>query len=253
MMMTGEPGTSWARISVAWIPSSCGMLTSMRTTSGCNRRVSSMAFFPSAAVPQTSMSSSKLSSFWRFSRVLGMSSTIRTRIMRRLFAGVRGASGLLELCYAGSVAREELAERLAVDALVGLVGRAERGEAERRRLGTGCVGDEQRVGDRRVHRHRDGQVLVEHQRLVTDVAGGRGVGAVALGGQDVSAELRALGQVSLGDDDVDLGSSRPGAAVVVAALGHVQAEAKGGRREHQAQNHHDDAIVSLLDLGGHLG
>src|SRR5205823_6327973 len=34
MMMTGDPGASWASISVAWMPSMIGMLTSLRPMSG---------------------------------------------------------------------------------------------------------------------------------------------------------------------------------------------------------------------------
>ena len=80
MMITGELGTSWARVSVAWMPSMIGMLTSISTMSGASFFACSMPSFPFMAVPTTWMSGSKESSFWRLSRVLAMSSTIRTLI-----------------------------------------------------------------------------------------------------------------------------------------------------------------------------
>jgi hypothetical protein len=65
-----------------------GMLMSIRTTSGRSALAISMASGPPAAAPTTSTSLSKPSSFERWSRVSGMSSTIRT-LMRSVIAGVR--------------------------------------------------------------------------------------------------------------------------------------------------------------------
>src|SRR5207253_1674945 len=64
------------------MPSIVGMFTSVSTMSGRTRCASSRPCLPSPAVPATSMSSSKLSSFCRLSRVLAMSSTMRRRIKR---------------------------------------------------------------------------------------------------------------------------------------------------------------------------
>ncbi len=62
------------------MPSMSGMLMSIRTTSGVRELARLMASLPDAAEPTTSMSLSKPSSFVRWSRVSGMSSTMRTRI-----------------------------------------------------------------------------------------------------------------------------------------------------------------------------
>src|ERR1700730_6527277 len=80
MMITGEAGSSWASRSVSWIPSMIGMFTSVSTMSGSSRCASSRPCLPSPAVPMTSMSSSNPSSLRRLSRVLAMSSTMRSRI-----------------------------------------------------------------------------------------------------------------------------------------------------------------------------
>src|ERR1700726_860941 len=80
MMITGEAGNSWARRSVSWVPSMIGMFTSVSTMSGSSRWASSSPCLPSPAVPMTSMSSSNPSSLRRLSRVLAMSSTMRSRI-----------------------------------------------------------------------------------------------------------------------------------------------------------------------------
>src|ERR1700694_3297501 len=71
---------------VALIPSWPGMLTSIKTTSGWRRRTSVIAASAFSAVPTTSMSASKLSSFLRLSTVEGTSSMMTTRIGR--FSGV---------------------------------------------------------------------------------------------------------------------------------------------------------------------
>src|ERR671934_35007 len=89
MMITGEAGTSWARVSVAWMPSMIGMLTSINTMSGASFLACSTPSLPLTAVATTVMSGSKDSNFWRLSRVLGMSSTIRTLIGRLNTAGIR--------------------------------------------------------------------------------------------------------------------------------------------------------------------
>ena len=81
MMITGEWGASEASTSVAWMPSISGMLTSMRMTSGPSLSASATASLPLVAVATTSMSSSKERSFRRLSRVLEMSSTIKTLIV----------------------------------------------------------------------------------------------------------------------------------------------------------------------------
>src|SRR5580704_6821078 len=57
-----------------------GMFTSVSTMSGSSRCASSSPCLPSLAVPMTSMSSSNPSNFRRLSRVLAMSSTMRSRI-----------------------------------------------------------------------------------------------------------------------------------------------------------------------------
>src|SRR5579864_8864084 len=57
-----------------------GMFTSVSTMSGSNRCASSRPCLPSPAVPMTSMSSSNPSSLRRLSRVLAMSSTMRSLI-----------------------------------------------------------------------------------------------------------------------------------------------------------------------------
>src|SRR5580700_2256871 len=57
-----------------------GMFTSVSTMSGSSRCASSSPCLPSPAVPMTSMSSSNPSNFRRLSRVLAMSSTMRSRI-----------------------------------------------------------------------------------------------------------------------------------------------------------------------------
>src|ERR1700680_2746700 len=80
MMITGEAGSSWASRSVSWIPSMIGMFTSVSTMSGSSRCASSRPCLPSPAVPMTSRSSSNPSSLRRLSRVLAMSSTMRSRI-----------------------------------------------------------------------------------------------------------------------------------------------------------------------------
>src|SRR5439155_4196206 len=62
------------------MPSMSGMLMSINTTSGLTWLATVTASLPDAAAPTTSMSVSNPSSFVRWSRVSGMSSTIRTRI-----------------------------------------------------------------------------------------------------------------------------------------------------------------------------
>src|ERR1700730_6602228 len=57
-----------------------GMFTSVSTMSGSRRWASSSPCLPSPAVPMTSMSSSNPSNLRRLSRVLAMSSTMRSRI-----------------------------------------------------------------------------------------------------------------------------------------------------------------------------
>jgi hypothetical protein len=79
-MMTDAVGTARAISSVVAMPSMSGMLMSISTTSGVSDDASLMASPPEAAAPTTSMSPSKPSSFERWSRVSGISSTIRTRI-----------------------------------------------------------------------------------------------------------------------------------------------------------------------------
>src|ERR1700686_884285 len=80
MMIPGCAGTPWASRSVSWIPSMIGIFTSVSTMSGSSRCASSSPCLPSPAVPMTSMSSSNPSSLRRLSRVLAMSSTMRSRI-----------------------------------------------------------------------------------------------------------------------------------------------------------------------------
>src|SRR3990172_7931318 len=77
-MTPAAVGTAEASFSVAVMPSMPGMLMSIRTTSGLTAAAISRASGPLAAAPTTSTSASKPSSFERWSRVSGMSSTIRT-------------------------------------------------------------------------------------------------------------------------------------------------------------------------------
>src|SRR6185369_17484773 len=86
-MITAAVGTSAASFSVAVMPSMPGMLMSIRTTSGFTEAAIWTASGPPAAAPTTSTSLSKPSSFDRWSRVSGMSSTIRT-LMRSLIGAV---------------------------------------------------------------------------------------------------------------------------------------------------------------------
>jgi hypothetical protein len=79
-MTTAAVGTRDASSSVVAMPSMSGMLMSISTTSGVSFIASWIASAPDAAEPTTSMSVSKPSSFVRWSRVSGMSSTMRTRI-----------------------------------------------------------------------------------------------------------------------------------------------------------------------------
>ncbi len=79
-MITDAAGAEWDISSVVAMPSMSGMLMSIRTTSGESFVARSRASAPDAAEPTTSMSLSKPSSFVRWSRVSGMSSTMRTRI-----------------------------------------------------------------------------------------------------------------------------------------------------------------------------
>src|SRR5689334_19831890 len=66
-----------------------GMLMSMRTTSGVSSVAIDSDSEPDAAEPTTSMSLSKPRSLVRWSRVSGMSSTIRTRIWSAIRQWVR--------------------------------------------------------------------------------------------------------------------------------------------------------------------
>src|ERR1700719_3134971 len=94
MMITGDAGNSWASRSVSWIPSMIGMFTSVSTMSGRSRWASSRPCLPSPAVPMTSMSSSNPSSLRRLSRVLAMSSTMRSRIKSKWTSAHRQACRL---------------------------------------------------------------------------------------------------------------------------------------------------------------
>src|SRR3989442_13443225 len=89
MMMTGAPGASWARVSVAWMPSMIGMLTSIKTMSGATFLACSTPSLPLTAVATTWMPGLKDSTLWGVSWVLWMSCTIRELI------GVL----ILESCY----------------------------------------------------------------------------------------------------------------------------------------------------------
>ena len=80
IMMIGVVGSRCEMISEAATPSMPGMLMSMTITSGRSSIAALIASSPESAVPHTSTSCSKLSSFVRWSRVSGMSSTIRTLI-----------------------------------------------------------------------------------------------------------------------------------------------------------------------------
>ena len=78
--MTGVCGGSEAMTWVALIPSTPGRFASIKTTSGVRRRTRSMATSALSAVPTTSTSDSKLSSFLRLSTVEGTASTMTTRM-----------------------------------------------------------------------------------------------------------------------------------------------------------------------------
>src|SRR5258705_6737789 len=91
-MTTAVVGASAASFSVAVMPSIPGMLMSIRTTSGLSAAAICTASGPAAAAPTTSTSLSKPSSFDRWSRVSGMSSTIRT-LMRSVIGARLSLSG----------------------------------------------------------------------------------------------------------------------------------------------------------------
>src|SRR5438270_8103045 len=80
IMMIGVVGSRCEMISDAATPSMPGMLMSMTMTSGRRSMAALIASSPESAVPHTSTSCSKLRSFVRWSRVSGMSSTIKTLI-----------------------------------------------------------------------------------------------------------------------------------------------------------------------------
>jgi len=90
-MMIGVVGSRCEMISEAATPSIPGMLMSMTMTSGRSSMATLIASSPESAVPQTSTSCSKLSSFVRWSRVSGMSSTIKTLITERSPDGSSGS------------------------------------------------------------------------------------------------------------------------------------------------------------------
>src|ERR1700693_1804135 len=76
------------------MPSMIGMFTSVSTMSGSKRWASSRPCLPSPAVPMTSMSSSNPRSLRRLSRVLAMSSTMRSRIKSNVTSAHRQAGCL---------------------------------------------------------------------------------------------------------------------------------------------------------------
>ncbi len=83
IMMMGVVGSRWEMISDAATPSMPGMLMSMTMTSGRRSMAIWIASSPEPAFPHTSTSCSKPRSFVRWSRVSGMSSTMRTLITGR--------------------------------------------------------------------------------------------------------------------------------------------------------------------------
>ena len=66
---------------VAVIPSTIGISTSMRITSGCRVAANSIALCPFSASPTMSMSSSSGSSVRSSRRTCGTSSTMRMRVV----------------------------------------------------------------------------------------------------------------------------------------------------------------------------
>src|SRR5579862_3902788 len=72
---------AWASWAVAWIPSSPGMRTSIKMTSGSSRRAWASAWLPSPASPATRRSGSASTSIRRPLRIRSWSSAIRTLIM----------------------------------------------------------------------------------------------------------------------------------------------------------------------------
>ena len=92
IMMIGLCGSRWEMISAAAMPSMPGMLMSMTMTSGRMSIATWIASSPELAVPATSISRSSPRRRDRWSRVSGMSSTMRTLIMlgisRRTVGGV---------------------------------------------------------------------------------------------------------------------------------------------------------------------
>src|ERR1017187_4751575 len=139
MMITGLPGRSWVSCSVSWMPSMRGMFTSVRTMSGWSLWASSTPCLPSPAVPTTSMSSSKLRSLRRLSRVDWMSSTMSRRI---------GWSATGELCHL----------KLRCQCRIDPDGRAV-GRAEGHRLQVGALGARGLGAHHGIH--EGGEVLAE--------------------------------------------------------------------------------------------
>src|SRR5688572_16901432 len=80
-MITAVFGNRLAIRVVAWMPSTPGMLMSIRTMSGSRRSARSMPSCPPSAIPTISTSGSKRRSLATLSRLSEMSSTIRTLIL----------------------------------------------------------------------------------------------------------------------------------------------------------------------------
>src|SRR6476661_438068 len=80
-MITAVFGNRLVILVVAVMPSMPGILTSIRTMFGSSRSHRLSASSPLSAIPTTSTSGSKRSSFATLSRLSAMSSTIRTRIL----------------------------------------------------------------------------------------------------------------------------------------------------------------------------
>src|SRR5487761_299459 len=176
MITTGELGDSTASVSVAAMPSMPGMLTSMSTTWGVSCRVTSIPVRPSAAVPTTSMSSSKESSFLRLSRVLAMSSMTTTRITGFPVTVLATAYPLLSARSSGTES-EEILQHLRTPRIVA----GGRRVAVRRR---GPAVEDRLVGRQLV-------LGLDQRELILGQAGGIGQ-HLGLGGLDLGAVAREL-------------------------------------------------------------
>src|ERR1700730_2955403 len=147
MMITGDADSFCTHHSETMIPSMIGMFTSVSTMSGSKRCASSRPCLPSPAVPLTSTSSANPSSMRRWSRVLAMSSTMRSRIKSI------GTSAHRQSCCLHRV-----------DRYAGAHGRSDRDGLHVGALRTGWLGSNDRI-------HQSGEIVAQFvvvERCFTD-------------------------------------------------------------------------------------